>query len=57
MLSVRVAAALARTLPRRAGFVSILTKQSASDGDVAASLFNVTVNLVGVKGNVSTTGR
>lgn len=57
MLSVRVAAALARALPRRAGFVSILTKQSAPDGDVAASLFNISVNLVGVKGNVNATGR
>lgn len=57
MLSVRVAAALARTLPRRAGFVSTLTTQTASDKDAAASLFNIVVNLVGVKGNVNVTGR
>lgn len=60
MLSVRVAAALARTLPRRAGFVSILFKQSISVGDVAANLFNIILNLLvflGVKGNVNVTGR
>lgn len=57
MLSVRVAAALARTLPRRAGFVSILIKQSISVGDVASNVFNVSLSLVGVKGNVNATGR
>lgn len=57
MLSVRVAAALVRTLPRRAGFVSILTKQFISAGDVAVSVFNIIQNRLGVKGSVNSTGR
>jgi len=52
MLSVRVASALARTLPRRAGFVSILIIISTSDGNVAASESDICGNLVGVKGTV-----
>lgn len=57
MLSVRVAAALARALPRRAGFVSILVKQSILYLDVAVRVFNIGVNFTGVKGNVNDAGR
>lgn len=57
MLSVRVAAALARTLPKRAGFVSILIKQYASDGNIPGNVFNIYVDLVGVKDNVDAAGR
>lgn len=53
MLTVRVAAALARTLPRRAGFVSIIIKLSISNGYFAESLSNINVNIMGVKGNVN----
>uniref|UniRef100_A0A3Q1F601 ATP synthase subunit alpha n=1 Tax=Acanthochromis polyacanthus TaxID=80966 RepID=A0A3Q1F601_9TELE len=47
MLSVRVAAALARSLPRRAGFVSILLKLSPSNEDIAVGFFNRSMNLAG----------
>uniref|UniRef100_A0A3Q0R1X9 Uncharacterized protein n=1 Tax=Amphilophus citrinellus TaxID=61819 RepID=A0A3Q0R1X9_AMPCI len=57
MLSVRVAAALARTLPRRAGFVSTLIKHIAFNEHVAISLFNISVRVMGVKGNVNAAGR
>lgn len=41
MLSVRVAAALARTLPRRAGFVSISSKEFITKKGNAASDLNI----------------
>lgn len=40
MLSVRVAAALARTLPRRAGFVSVGTKMFLPVIRFTACIFN-----------------
>lgn len=50
MLSVRVAAALARTLPRRAGFVSTLIKQVAFIKNIAVSLFNIRASIYGREG-------
>lgn len=55
MLSVRVAAALARALPRRAGFVSIFGQMTLTCVHVAVRLFSLSAGLARVKGNVTLT--